>query len=151
MFIEVDFKEAIDYSTSAVENVNGSGKGATGQGGTLSINDSILFYSYPDDVKDKIKGVVYLVHRVANTFKNGAFTQQLETAVPLFFARGQVSDSELQRLEAENQNPAGAGTTPQQPGQNANPGTTTDQPPAASTTASPSTAPASTTRTEPTT
>lgn len=151
VFIEVDFKEAIDYSTSAVENVNGSGKGATGQGGTLSINDSILFYSYPDDVKDKIKGVVYLVHRVANTFKNGAFTQQLETAVPLFFARGQVSDSELQRLEAENQNPAGAGTTPQQPGQNANPGTTTDQPPAASTTASPSTAPASTTRTEPTT
>jgi hypothetical protein len=69
VFIEVDFKEAVDY---------------TSQTGTLSINDSIRFQKLPDDISKKIKGISYMVTEVISKFRGGAFTQDLKMVNPPF-------------------------------------------------------------------
>ena len=69
VFIEIDFKEAVDY---------------TSQTGTLSINDSIKFLPYPEDIAKKIKGVAYELITVTSRFRGGSFTQDLATALPPF-------------------------------------------------------------------
>jgi hypothetical protein len=61
VFIEIDFKEGEDY----------------GNNGLLSINKSILFWNYPKQVKDLVKGVSYLVTQVQHNFSKGKFTQEL--------------------------------------------------------------------------
>jgi hypothetical protein len=68
VFIEIDFKEAIDYQKN----------------GLLSINDSILFFKYPENIAKVVKGVSYMVIDVQNTFQNGVFTQVLNTQVNNF-------------------------------------------------------------------
>ena len=62
VFVEIDFKEAFDYKYSK---------------GLMEINDSILFFEYPPDVRQYIKGVSYLVRDVVSTFSGGSFTQDL--------------------------------------------------------------------------
>jgi hypothetical protein len=69
VFIEVDFKEAVDY---------------TSQTGTLSINDSIRFQPYPDDIAKKVKGISYMITDVVSKFKGGSFTQDLKLVNPPF-------------------------------------------------------------------
>jgi len=69
VFIEIDFKEAVDY---------------TSQTGTLSINDSIKFQPYPEDIAKKIKGVAYRVVDVVSKFRGGSFIQEIKTALPPF-------------------------------------------------------------------
>lgn len=66
VFIEIDFKEAVDY---------------TSQTGTLNINDSILFWKYPDSISKKIKGVSYFVISCTSTFSNGMFKQVLDCTI----------------------------------------------------------------------
>ena len=82
VFIEVNFKEAVDYSTEGVNIIpaNGTnGQGIIGNPGTLSINDSILFFKYPQNVN--VKGISYMLTDVTSTFSNGSFKQKLEGIV----------------------------------------------------------------------
>jgi hypothetical protein len=81
VFIEIDFKEPIDYSTNEQRDVFEDGTGITGVGGTLSINDSILFWDYPPGARDVIKGISYEVIKVENFFRNGQFTQRIEAVI----------------------------------------------------------------------
>lgn len=62
VFIEIDFKEAIDYKNSD---------------GLLGINDSIYFWNYPKILTNKIRGVSYKVRECESVFKSGKFTQTL--------------------------------------------------------------------------
>jgi len=64
VFIEIDFKEAIDYDTDK---------------GYLSINDRILFWKYAEDVP--IQGVSYNVIDVMSNFQGGTFKQTLNCVV----------------------------------------------------------------------
>ena len=68
VFVEIDFKEAEDY----------------GKDGLLSINESILFWNYPKQVRDIVKGVSYLVTQVQHTFSKGKFTQELTCKINTF-------------------------------------------------------------------
>lgn len=69
IFIEIDFKEATDYNNTT---------------GVMEVNDKIMFYDYPASMKDKVKGVVYLVTKVKSEFKSGKFEQTLDLKMPLF-------------------------------------------------------------------
>jgi hypothetical protein len=125
VFFEIDFKEAVDYSTSGIDIPLDGEKGVRGQGGTMSINDSILFWQYADEVKDKITGVAYMLTKVTSTFRNGTFTQSLEAVNP--FPAGQLSkeaQAEVDRLSTESSN---GGVSPQA-GEPANTGNPTDKP-----------------------
>lgn len=77
IFIEIDFKEAIDYDHGT---------------GVMSINDNISFYEYPPAMKKIVKGVVYLVTNVKSEFKSGKFIQTLELKMP-DFGSGTSTDS----------------------------------------------------------
>ena len=69
VFFEIDFKEAVDYNDDK---------------GLLDINESILFFKYPDWVKDQIKGVSYKLVKVKSNFQDGMFTQTLEAVLNSF-------------------------------------------------------------------
>lgn len=73
VFIEINFKEPQDYSN---------------KDGLLSINESILFYLYPDVVKREIDkrggGISYLVKTVNSSFRGGKFEQELELTINTF-------------------------------------------------------------------
>lgn len=66
VFIEIDFKEAIDYHNSD---------------GLMSINESIYFWNYPAAVANKVKGVSYMVLDVEHSFKGGKFQQTLTCCI----------------------------------------------------------------------
>lgn len=69
VFIEVDFKEGVDYNTET---------------GLLDINESITFWDYPASLKGRIKGMAYMVISVVSNFNRGLFTQELKTIIPPF-------------------------------------------------------------------
>jgi len=69
VFIEIDFKEALDYVHST---------------GTLRINEDLLFWDYPPEIKKKVKGISFRVIDITHTFKNGKFTQELNCAINTF-------------------------------------------------------------------
>ena len=70
VFIEIEFKEAIDYSIAT---------------GLMDINESILFWEYPESIiKAGLKGVSYLVLNVTSNFKQGKFTQDLVCNINTF-------------------------------------------------------------------
>lgn len=69
VFIEINFKEAIDYSE---------------EDGLLKVNDSILFWKYPETIASQVKGVSYQVITVNSTFQDGMFTQTLECVINTF-------------------------------------------------------------------
>ena len=74
-FIEIDFKEAVDYSTDKTDNTNATG-GITGQPGTLSLNDSIQFWNPVQS--NTTKGLTYQLITATSVFSGGKFTQTLE-------------------------------------------------------------------------
>lgn len=101
VFIEIDFKEAVDYT--------GDGSAAAGgSGGTLNINDSIVFVKYPKAVKDLIKGVSYKLLTVVSSFQNGSFTQALSAAVNSFAPDGAATTDAARPAEPAANPPAGA-------------------------------------------
>ena len=73
VFIEINFKEAQDYSNST---------------GLLSINESILFWKYPSailkDIASRGGGISYMVIKVTSIFKGGKFTQDINCSVNTF-------------------------------------------------------------------
>jgi len=66
VFIEIDFKEAVDYKNSD---------------GLLSINESIYFWNYPAAVANKIKGVSFMVLDIEHSFRGGKFEQTLNCTI----------------------------------------------------------------------
>lgn len=89
VFIEVDFKEGVDYTSST---------------GTLNINDSILFWQYPPEVADKIKGVSYQVITCDSVFQNGTFKQTLGCVIQSFGDSKQQIGSAKAGAEAAKSN-----------------------------------------------
>jgi hypothetical protein len=78
VFIEIDFKEGVDYVSEGGMNAGGQN---TTQGGLLNINDSILFWQYPQSVSSIVKGISYQVTKVTSTFRNGSFKQTLDLVI----------------------------------------------------------------------
>ena len=107
VFIEIDFKEAVDYDT---------------QKGVLSINDSILFWKYPEDISKLVKGVSYMVYKVTSSFASGKFTQTLECTINTFGDPGSKSQ-ETSNRQSTGQSEGSNATT-------GNTGLTKDNPPA---------------------
>ena len=72
VFVEINFKEPQDYNKD----------------GLLSINESILFYSYPEQIRKDIDsrggGVSYQVITVNSNFKGGKFEQELDLVINTF-------------------------------------------------------------------
>jgi hypothetical protein len=148
VFFELDFKEAVDYSASGSSESFADGRGVSGTGGTLSINDSINFVNYPNSVNDKINGVVYMLTEITHSFKNGAFTQTLEANQPFLNSDITKLDPNASQREPPTPPAVGSGAPPGAPGENANTGTVTDPataPPAAIATTPAATTPAATT------
>lgn len=79
VFIEVDFNEAVDYSPET---------------GTLDINESILFWKYPENISKKVKGVSYRVRDVTSKFSNGKFTQTLTCDINDFGDAGTLQNDQ---------------------------------------------------------
>jgi hypothetical protein len=68
-FIEINFNEPVDYNTDT---------------GILDINDRILFWKYPDSVKDMIQGIAYMIKDVTSTFSKGKFEQLISSTIATF-------------------------------------------------------------------
>jgi hypothetical protein len=73
VFIEINFIEPVDYQNST---------------GTMSLNNSIFFYKYPDyvqkDINSRGGGISYMVNKVSSTFQRGKFTQELTCSLNTF-------------------------------------------------------------------
>lgn len=70
VFIEVALKEAIDYKNSE---------------GILTLNENILFFDYPEEVKKISKGaIIYMVREVESVMQGGKFEQTLTLVGPTF-------------------------------------------------------------------
>jgi len=118
VFIEIDFKEAVDYTKTGTSDLSFKfGRGVTGAPGTLSINDSIEFWRYPNEsLQEEIKGLSYLLHTVVSTFQGGSFRQQLTAAVNVLGGSEALSSSAREEEEAEAaENPAEVVGTPEDP------------------------------------
>jgi len=90
VFIEINFRDAQDYSPA-------NGKKADGLLNPSQDGD-ILFWKYPDSIKKKVQGTIYMVWQVASTFERGVFKQELKVCIPPF-----VSDKPTDKSEvAEN-------------------------------------------------
>lgn len=97
VFIEIDFKEAVDYESET---------------GVLSINDSILFWKYPENLSKKIKGVSYTVIGVTSTFSNGVFKQVISATINEFGDPGAIPGEEGREAPADAAAPATSGSAP---------------------------------------
>lgn len=119
VFIEIDFKEGVDYSSSDQNSL-----GIKSQGGTMSINESISFGTSVDNVIDPatgeqlIKGIRYMLLSVTNTFSGGSFKQQLRAVMkPLdnsynaltSSAQNDVSNAENVKVNDESSTQSGEG------------------------------------------
>jgi hypothetical protein len=102
VFFEIDFKEAVDYSANEVNDLLEDGKGISGVGGTMSINDSILFWDYPAAARDIVKGISYTLTKVKSNFRNGLFTQTLEAFINDFGTNKALRNDAREELEAAN-------------------------------------------------
>jgi len=81
VFMEINFKEAVDYADGATAS---GGMMPTAETGTLDINDSILFWEYPANIADIVEGVSFQVVNIKSMFKNGTFTQNLDCVINTF-------------------------------------------------------------------
>lgn len=82
VFMEIDFKEAVDYTKEGLSDLKfNDNRGVTGEPGTLAINDSIEFWRYEGDAGRTIRGVSYQVITVSSNFNNGSFTQNISAVI----------------------------------------------------------------------
>ena len=105
VFFEIDFKEAVDYDT---------GTGPNGETGVLDINDSILFFEYPNNVANTIVGVSYRIVTITSNFSEGKFTQDIEAVINTFpdsDACENDSDREERHGQQRMMNPTESGRT----------------------------------------
>jgi hypothetical protein len=98
IFFEIDFKEAIDYKSEAIDV-----PGISGAPGTLAINSSILFWKDPKSTSKLVKGISYNCTKVKSTFLNGIFKQTLSAQINTFADAGSTDNG----TGRENKNTAG--------------------------------------------
>jgi LysM repeat protein len=84
VFIEIEFRDALDYSPSTGSKADGLLN--------PSKDGDILFWKYPDSIKKDVQGTIYMVWQVISTFSKGVFQQELKVCIPPF-----VSDSSNQK------------------------------------------------------
>lgn len=118
VFIEIDFKEAIDYELK--QDLPNVPYPDTSEQGIMSINDRILFWKYPDNIAKIAKGIIYCVYEVKSMFRDGKFTQVLTCNIQDFGddqikksqeAGSTVSSAAAQQVTANPNTPAPDGTT----------------------------------------
>lgn len=91
VFIEVVLYEGVDYRNDI---------------GLKEVNDSIQFFTYPKQVQDVAKGIIYYVREVQTKFSNGKFTMILDMAGAQSWASDQVEIERLEQQQRENTNSA---------------------------------------------
>ena len=96
VFVEIDFKEAVDYNNST---------------GTLSINESILFWKYPENLSKIIKGVCYQIIKVESLFSNGKFTQVLHGRIATFGDATSAAENTRENQQGTGGNQSQTSTT----------------------------------------
>lgn len=96
VFIEVDFKEAIDYDNS---------------NGLLELNDKILFWKYPESISKLVKGVSYQVIKVESMMNSGKFTQLLTLNINTFGDVKEEPGNGREQPNAPGTNQSGTSTT----------------------------------------
>jgi len=79
VYIEINFREPKDYDINT---------------GLMNINKSIIFWKYPDDIKDKIKGIAYMLYEVVSRFSKGKFEQDMTGTIATFDSAKPVKASE---------------------------------------------------------
>lgn len=100
VFIEIDFRDAEDYSPS-------TGKKADGLMNP-SKDGQLLFWKYPDTIKKDVQGTIYMVWQVISTFEKGIFKQELKVCIPPFVSDTKdKSASETGRFNSASLNPNG--------------------------------------------
>lgn len=101
VFVEIDFKEAVDYVTQDTSNRTNTG-GVEGKAGTLSLNDSIQFWTN-DSSASTASGLCYQLITVTSNFSLGKFTQVLKgVMVPINNNPIQSSNSERPSVSQSN-------------------------------------------------
>lgn len=101
VFVEINFNEAVDYNIDT---------------GTMDINESILFFKYPEDIAKTIKGVSYKVIDLTSMFSSGRFTQDISAVINTFpdpdtTAEEQRAETTEQGDEVTGDGTANTGTT----------------------------------------
>jgi len=89
VFIEINFKEGVDYNHTD---------------GVLDINESILFWNYPKEIRNIVKGVSYMVTQVQHSFSKGKFTQELSCNINTFNNARSSVEPDLYRSIASDPN-----------------------------------------------
>jgi hypothetical protein len=69
VYIEIDFREPKDYNNNT---------------GLMNINENIIFWKYPDSIKDEIEGIAYMLYDVVSRFNKGKFEQDLTGTIGSF-------------------------------------------------------------------
>lgn len=97
VFIEVDFKEGVDYQYGT---------------GTMKINESITFWQYPESIKHLVQGVSFQIRKITSMFKGGKFTQELEMFINLLseVSFNDIKKDEMARESKTNQTSTRTGT-----------------------------------------
>lgn len=101
VFMEINFNEAVDYQTDT----------SAAGGGLMDINNSILFFKYPDSVSEKIKGVSYKIITLDSTFSEGRFTQDISAAINTFPDPEAENQEERSESEGAAAGASGEGTS----------------------------------------
>lgn len=99
VFIEIEFRDAVDYASPT--DKQGAGLLNPSQDG------DILFWNYPESIKKKIQGVVYMVWHVVSTFNKGVFQQELKVCIPPFVGDTKEADTGEGRFNSASLNPNG--------------------------------------------
>ena len=94
VFIEIDFKEGVDYNND---------------NGLMTINESILFWKYPPELKNIIKGVAFMVIGVESRFQGGKFTQVLDCRPTPFDTKAAPENKKTPAAAARDPKPITAG------------------------------------------
>lgn len=109
VFFEIDFKEAIDYKSDGRNIATKDGSGVSGAPGTLSINNSILFWKDPKSVSKLVKGISYQMTKCTCIFSNGVFKQKIEGVINTFGDSGSNDDGKA-REKPKTQRKSNSGT-----------------------------------------
>ena len=92
VFFEIDFKEAVDYKSAGERIATKDGSGISGAPGTMSINNSILFWKDPKSLSKLTKGISYSLLNCKCIFSNGTFKQILTGTINTFGDSGSNDD-----------------------------------------------------------
>lgn len=102
VFFEIDFKEAVDYKSAGDWIATRDGSGVSGSPGTMSINNSILFWKDPKSLSKLTKGISYSLLNCKCIFNNGSFKQILTGTINTFGDSGSNDDGKAREDTSKN-------------------------------------------------